>query len=118
MGSYGNRIPLISTPEYYYYAAEIYAERGDYVNALTYLNSIRNVRGISANILDPTIFKEELLKEWQKEYIALGHLFFHYKRLGLEDVHGTAMNDEKYVLPFPEDEVITGNREQYITEEE
>ena len=119
-GSYGNRIPLISTAEFYYYAAEIYAERGDYVNALTYLNSIRNVRGITANIIDPdpAIVKEELLKEWRKEYIALGHLFFLYKRWGLEDVFGTTMGDAQYVLPFPEDEILNGNREQYITEEE
>ena len=119
-GSYGNRIPLISTAEFYYYAAEIYAEREQYVPALTYLNSIRQVRGISAsaNILDPTIIKEELLKEWRKEYIALGHLFFLYKRWGVENVFGTTMGDAQYVLPFPEEEIITGNREQYITEEE
>ena len=111
---------MISTAEFYYYAAEIYAERGDYVNALTYLNSIRNVRGITANIIDPdpAIVKEELLKEWRKEYIALGHLFFLYKRWGLEDVFGTTMGDAQYVLPFPEDEILNGNREQYITEEE
>ena len=54
-----------------------------------------------------TNFKEEILKEWRKEYIALGHLFFHYKRLGLEDVHGTAMNDEKYV-PYYNDGTIHG----------
>ena len=119
-GSYGNRIPLISTAEFYYYAAEIYAKRGDYVNALTYLNTIRKVRGITANVMDtdPVVIKEEILKEWRKEYIALGHLFFLYKRWGLEDVFGITMGDAQYVLPFPEEEIITGNREQYITEEE
>ena len=111
---------MISTAEFYYYAAEIYAKRGDYVNALTYLNTIRKVRGITANVMDtdPVVIKEEILKEWRKEYIALGHLFFLYKRWGLEDVFGITMGDAQYVLPFPEEEIITGNREQYITEEE
>jgi hypothetical protein len=45
-------------------------------------------------------------------------LFFQYKRWNLEDVFGNAMNDKTYVLPFPESETITGNREQFITEEE
>lgn len=118
-GKYGNRIPLISTAEFYYYAAEIYAKKDDYGNALTYLNSIRRVRGITADVLDtdPAVIKEEILKEWRKEYITLGHLFFLYKRWGLEDVFGITMGDAQYVLPFPEEEIITGNREQYITEE-
>ena len=120
MGSYGSRIPLISTPEFCYYAAEIYAERGNYEKALYYLNTVRNARGIKANIMttDAAEIKEEILMDWRKEYIALGHLFFLYKRWGLEDLYGTEMNDVKYVLPFPEDEIVTGNREQFITEEE
>jgi len=28
------------------------------------------------------------------------------------------MSDEKYVLPFPENEILTGNREQFITDKE
>lgn len=119
-GSYGNRIPLISTAEFYYYAAEIYAERSNIEMALTYLNTVRAIRGISSYVIteDIAVIKEEILKEWRKEYITLGHLFYLYKRWGLEDVHGVEMADKQYVLPFPEYEITTGNREQFITEEE
>ena len=118
--SIGNRIPLITTPEFYYYAAEIYAERGELTNALDKLNLVRQKRGLTTPLadLDATQIKEEIIKEWRKEYITLGQLFFQYKRWNLKDVFGIEMNDKTYVLPFPESETITGNREQFITEEE
>lgn len=117
---YKNLIPLISTAELYYMAAEIYANRNELENALTKLNSVRKARGLTTDLvdLDADQIKDEILKEWRKEYIATGQLFYLYKRWNLETVYGTAMNDEKYVLPFPESEKLTGNREQFITEEE
>ena len=117
---YGDKIPLVTTPEFYYYAAEIYLEKGDLTNALAKLNTVRQKRGLTTPLadLDAEQIKEEIIKEWRKEYITLGQLFFQYKRWNLEDVFGNAMNDKTYVLPFPESETITGNREQFITEEE
>lgn len=116
---YGDKIPLITTPEFYYYAAEIYAERGELTNALDKLNTVRQRRGLTTPLadLDATQIKEEIIKEWRKEYINLGQLFFQYKRWNLEDVFGIEMNDKTYVLPFPESETITGGRDQFITEE-
>lgn len=117
--SYKNIIPLISTPELYYMAAEIYNERGEYANALAKLNEVRQHRGIMTNLteLDYEFIKTEIMKEWRKEYIALGQIFYFYKRCGIEKAMSTDMNDKKYVLPFPEDEIVTGNREQFIIKE-
>jgi hypothetical protein len=117
---YKNMIPLISTAELYYMAAEIYLERGESDNALAKLNEVRRHRGLTTDLmeLDNDAIKNEILKEWRKEYIALGQLFFLYKRWNLDTVGSTTMTDEQYVLPFPENETLTGNREQFITEKE
>ena len=114
--TYKNIIPLITTPELYYMAAEIYMEKGNLPKALECLNTVRQNRKITTDLegLDAVQVKEEIIKEWRKEYIALGQLFFLYKRLGLDVVFETEMTDEQYVLPFPDAEIINGNREQDI----
>ena len=116
---YKNMIPLISTAELYYMAAEIYLENGNTESALSKLNEVRRHRGITTDLvdLDETEIKNEILKEWRKEYLALGQLFFLYKRWNMEKVGSTTMTDEQYVLPFPENETLAGNRDQFITEE-
>jgi len=59
--------------------------------------------------------KEEILKEYRKEFVSLGQLFYFYKRWGVENVVGYAnpMGDSEYILPYPDEEVISGNRVQF-----
>ena len=116
---YKNMIPMITTSELYYMAAEINLGKNN-EKALAYLNEVRRHRGLTTDLtgLDEAGIKNEILKEWKKEYIALGQLFFLYKRWNMEKIGNTTMSDEKYVLPFPENEILTGNREQFITEKE
>ncbi|WP_432714621.1 RagB/SusD family nutrient uptake outer membrane protein [Pedobacter sp.] len=115
--TYKNNMPLIRIPEMYYIAAESYALTNP-TKAVDYLNKVRKSRGIIADITstDPNVFKEELTKEYRKELLMEGQLFFYYKRLGKTTFTGlgsTVVADDKiYVLPYPTSEIEFGNRVQ------
>lgn len=114
-----NRIPLISSAELYYMAAEVSVNQGNKELACTCLNAVRKARGISVQLkadeLSEQEIKAEIQKEARKEFLCLGQMFYFYKRLGVKNMPNyttTEMTDDLYMLPYPDDEVITGNRQQ------
>ena len=61
-------------------------------------------------------FKEltkEIEKEWKKEFLGEGQMFYFYKRLGYTKLPNSSLliNEKVYVLPMPEDEINVGGRE-------
>lgn len=116
---YANRLPLIRKAEVYYMAAECLNETGsvaDRQKAIGYLNTVREKRGIQRKLgadLDQAGVQQELLKEWRKEMLLEGQMFFYYKRRGMTNIPGSTvlMNDETYVMPLPQTEVEFGGRE-------
>ena len=59
----------------------------------------------------------EIYKEWCKEYIGDGQMFYYYKRLGYAFIpNGPAVdyNDQVYVLPMPQTEVDFGGRVELV----
>lgn len=116
--SLGNNIvPILRLSEIYLIAAECYV-KGSIVNiqkANEYLSVVRSMRGIEAVLDTPDIdsFFEELKKEYTKEYYAEIGLFYYYKRIGETVIISTSdkvheMNDEKYMLPYPQFELQSG----------
>lgn len=113
-----NTIPLMKLPELYYIAAEYYS-LNNMTKAIALLEEVRKSRRI-VQPLAPNIslvdFNEELLKEYRKEFVSEGQLFFFYKRKGLKQIpnySGAVQADDKiYMLPFPAAEVEFGNRVQ------
>ena len=102
----------------FYYAAECYNELGNQKQAVNMINQVRVARGILyEKNLPETLTKEEIdkeiEKEWKKEFISEGQMFFYYKRLGKEIPNATTSGDELYVVPLPEKEVEIGGREDY-----
>lgn len=114
-----NRIPLMKKAEFYYTAAECLNETGvqsDREKAIGYLNTVREKRGIVQKLetsLSKDEVQQEIYKEWRKELLLEGQMFFYYKRLGLANIPNTSvlMNDERYMLPLPQAEVEFGGRE-------
>ena len=111
-----NKVPLIKLPEMYYIAAESYLN-SDLLKAIEYLNTVRLSRGVIQEIPDTANkeeVKEELLKEHRKEFVSEGQLFFYYKRTGQTTIPGlsqnTVVNDDIYVLPFPDSEILFGGQ--------
>ena len=113
-----NKMPLIRKPEMFYYAAECYNRLNDKKKAIECLNEVRTSRGIeSTHKLEETLssleIDNEIQKEWKKEYIGEGQMFYYYKRLGLNISGAGATGDLLYVLPLPKSEVELGGREDY-----
>jgi len=113
-----NTMPLMRLPEMYYIAAESYSTVNP-SKAVDYLNLVRNKRGITQNIspsATTVVLKAEIQKEYRKEFLMEGQLFFYYKRLGLSTFTGLATSivadDLIYVLPYPNTEIEFGNRVQ------
>ena len=116
-------MPLIKMSEMYYMAAECLNARGQRKKAIELLNEVRKSRGIAeSNNLPLTLDQEkvtkEIEKEWRKEFLGEGQLFYFYKRLGYTQIPNTTVpgSDKVYVLPLPEDEINLGGREQEITD--
>ncbi|WP_211233395.1 RagB/SusD family nutrient uptake outer membrane protein [Pontibacter actiniarum] len=117
--TYLNNVPLMKLPEMYYIAAEYYANNGQPGTAIQYLNSVRKSRGILEGIpeaADAEAVKAELFKEYRKEFVSEGQLFFYYKRKGLTKLPGlseeTVVGDNIYLIPYPDSEIEFGNRVQ------
>ncbi|SFH12341.1 RagB/SusD family nutrient uptake outer membrane protein [Pedobacter insulae] len=111
-----NIVPLMKLPEMYYIAAENYIKT-NLPKAIAYLNIVRKSRGIIQDIAANSTqlqLTEELTKEYRKEYISEGQLFFYYKRLGFTTIpnYTGVVNDNIYVLPYPQAEIEFGQRRQ------
>lgn len=118
---YKDIMPMIGSAELYYMAAEVSLKSGNKEAACTYLNTVRNARGITTDFdlnyeeLSDTEIMAEIQKEARKEFLCLGQMFYFYKRLGVKNIpnyENMEMTDELYVLPYPDEEVINGNRVQ------
>lgn len=120
-----NNIPLLKSPEICYTEAECLLRKGgddNKVKAIEALNRVRDHRGLSAeamrlkNTLSQEEVWEELTREWRKEFIGDGQMFFYYKRIGSTFIPYTSTvgDDKLYVLPLPQIEVDFGGREDLI----
>ncbi|MBV7529173.1 RagB/SusD family nutrient uptake outer membrane protein [Chitinophaga sp. sic0106] len=101
--------PLIRLSEVYYIAAEA---DPDPVDGLNYLNTVIAARGITTKITDPTKLEAEILKEYRKEFIGEGQLWFYYKRKNITQLptpnaaNGTLNVDAgRFVFAYPDSEM-------------
>lgn len=116
-----DNMPLIRKSEMYYIAAECLNATGDANDrkeAIKLLNTVRNNRGISPQMnlednLTAGNVTDEIYKEYRKEFISEGQLFYFYKRLGYTTIPGTSIagDDNVYKVPMPDVEIEFGSRE-------
>jgi len=107
---------LIRIPEMYYIMAEAAYSKNS-VEALGYLNTVLESRGLAAiapEDVNEGSFKEMLFNERQKELWGEGQIFYEYKRLNKnlynDDGEEFVAGDKIFVLPLPDDEIEYGNR--------
>ena len=104
-----NRMPGIRIAEMYYIAAEALKE-SSIEDALEMLNTLRVHRGLmKLENLDKNQLQEELGREYYREFIGEGQVFFYHKRMNTSII---ATANAVYVLPMPDDEIDLGQREQ------
>lgn len=99
---------MIRIPELYYIAAECYATgtNPNLEEAMSLLNTMRERRGVYSKLesLDKEQVIDEIKKEYRKEFLSEGVMFYYYKRTGAINVpnNDEVMTDNEYVLPNPE----------------
>lgn len=101
------RMPLLRVSEVYYIAAETETNP---IQAQEYLNQVRRARGISADLignLTPETLLPEIRKEYDKEFVGEGQIFYFHKRMGTIKIANVNAN---YQFPMPEDEINFGGR--------
>jgi len=114
-GKFNNILPMIRKTEIYYIAAEILKE-SDPSRVAELLNLVRDARNLDDFHLDEDLsadeLDEEVRKEYRKEFLGEGHMFYFYKRRNEARIEGAPINagNDVYVLPMPDNEVEFGNR--------
>ncbi len=103
-------VPVMRVTELRYIMAETYAREGNFTEAYSILNKIRQNRGLWNNLpvaSDWKTFQRDLIRDAQREWISEGQLFYLYKRLGASFyIKGETrkMNKSEYMLPIPENQ--------------
>ncbi|MBP3285483.1 MAG: RagB/SusD family nutrient uptake outer membrane protein [Prevotella sp.] len=102
----GTQIPLLKIGEMYLIAAEA---SGD----ISYLYTLLQKRGYPNPMDEGTNLTSLLQKEYQREFIGEGQLFYYYKRQNLSKIPFSQIDasDAVYVLPVPVDELEFGYSE-------
>lgn len=109
-----NKVSLIRLPEVYYIASECCASSTspNITKALKYLNAVRQKRGIYNDLEDlaPADILIEIGKEYHKEFLSEGVMFYFYKRTNTSTIphFSEEMSDMQYVLPYPTFELQSG----------
>lgn len=114
-GRYNDILPLIRKTEIYYIAAEILKD-SDPARVAELLNLVRDARNLDdfplADNLSVDELDDEIKKEYRKEFLGEGQMFYYYKRRNAARIDGAAINagNDVYVLPMPDNEIEFGNR--------
>lgn len=98
-------IPVCKIAELYLIAAECHLD-SDPPMALYYLNRIRSNRGLP-DLPETADLALEIQKEYAKEFLGEGQLFYFFKRKGYGYIPhwGSAVGDGEYVFPIPDKEL-------------
>ena len=112
-GACNDIVPVLRKTEAYYIAAEILKD-SDPERAIELLNLVRDARNLEfapLSGLSADQIQDEVRKEYRKEFLAEGQMFFYYKRLDASRIEGAGVNAQSiYVLPMPDTEIEFGER--------
>lgn len=112
---YTNKLPMIRLSEMYLILAECQYRNNHQADALATINELRTARNIVTplNAL-PDDFYGWLVKEYRREFLGEGQLFFLYKRLNMRSVLGSDADmvaQKAYTFPLPMSETDAAQRE-------
>jgi hypothetical protein len=102
------QIPMFKLSEMYLIAAETAATPAE---GIAYLNTFRFNRGL-LDLGPKAVLTTEITKEYRREFIGEGQLFFYYKRINSATIpNGSAssgnisMGPLQYIVPLPDSEI-------------
>ncbi|MVT08811.1 RagB/SusD family nutrient uptake outer membrane protein [Chitinophaga tropicalis] len=107
------QVPVIRISEMYYIAAECEAGVSEGLNWLNVVRQARKLSPLTADAINtPATLMAEIQKEYQKEFIGEGQLWYFYKRLNYSVLPYSPRftNIAWYVFDMPDNEYIYGGR--------
>lgn len=112
---YTKKLPMIRLSEMYLILTECQYRNNDKDNALATINDLRTARNIVTPLTSlPDDFYSWLAKEYRREFLGEGQLFFFYKRLNMPSVLGSDADmvaQKAYTFPLPISETDAAQRE-------
>lgn len=112
---YMYKMPLIRLGEMYLIASEAQHRLGNDDQSLAILNSLRRARNLTALQEMPADYDLELIREYRRELLGEGQLFFLYKRLNRTNILYSdvdAVANKVYTFPLPITETEPAQREE------
>lgn len=110
---YKYKMPLIRLSEMYLIKSEVEYRQGDADAAKATLNKLRKARNLPGIGELPADFDLELIREYRREFLGEGQLFFLYKRLNRTNIlYSTvdAVAEKVYTFPLPITETEAAQR--------
>lgn len=112
---YRYKMPLLRVAEMYLISSEVHYRQGDSETALSVLNELRLARNLTTLANLPDDFYLELIREYRREFMGEGQLFFLYKRLNrptiLTNPEVDMVAEKRYTFPLPLTETEAAQRE-------
>ena len=112
---YNNKMPLMRVVEMFLIRSEVQYRQGDADKALATLNDVRVARNLTRLTRQPDDFLLELIREYRREFLGEGQLFFLYKRLNRTEIlyypEVDAVAEKLYTFPLPISETEAAERE-------
>ena len=112
---YRYKMPLLRVAEMYLIRSEVQFRQGDNEAALATLNELRVARNLTRLTAMPADFMLELIREYRREFLGEGQLFFLYKRLNREAIltnpEVNMVEEKLYTFPLPITETEAAQRE-------
>ena len=111
---YNYKMPLMRLPEMYLIVSEVEYRQGNPDGAKSTLNVMRKARNLPAIDELPADFYLELIREYRRELLGEGQLFFLYKRLNRSTILYAdidAVAEKVYTFPLPITETESAQRE-------
>jgi len=112
---YMYKMPLIRIAEMYLIASEALYRLGNNDQSLVVLNILRKARNLTALSELPADYDLELIREYRRELLGEGQLFFLYKRLNRTNILYSdvdAVANKVYTFPLPITETEPAQREE------
>ncbi len=118
-----HRMPLMRISEAYYIAAECALQNSDIESAIGYLTTVRLQRNLPDDLSESLGSEEvqnEIYKEYAKEFMCEGQLFYYFKRLNATYIKVPSVTGGEltysyvapnYIFPIPDDEIEYGGRD-------
>jgi hypothetical protein len=112
--AYRNRMPLMKISEMYYIIAENYIHQGNNKAALAELDMVRKHRAINDEFPSTANAAVELNKEYYREFIGEGQLFYWLKHTDAQSSLSPEFDVKAsdLIFPYPDDETEYGRNQE------